>query len=1481
MKELVKRLTLLAVSGGTSPRRAPRVIAALLIILSGLSIMTTLKGSQALSAKMQDLAREMPIIRPVADFFTSYASPQSVAITMRETVSDCYFVSGVSKRTVSVEVSWTGLSDNDTITVSLPGSLNGVTSRIITQKSTQGSLGGQTVSPIVTPQVVAFEIPSTFSGTLTASGPSGAAANPITITRTGTCEPRVCAPGTLGGMVFADYNRDGIKQDTEYSGVAGVKVTAYSKRRVTFSATSNEFGVWCMQIPSERYPVRLEFENIPPEYAGGRSTVIPSNSSGEVVPVVGRTSMGIMQFISAPSQTVDLGVVDPRDYCQADPYVYAPCYVMNDPLPGASGVKDFPVLIRIPYSAVNVDPLLGAWGGGANPKSSQMQSIASAKELGSVWSVAYHRQRKLLFVGATLRRHSGYGPKGLGGIYVVDPTGTGVTGYGSGASGNVKDSFSVESDLNVPVQNPASPIGGALLGPAANTGRGLPSNNGGRSNDSDAFDALGKVGLGGMAISEDGGKLYFVNQYDKKLYWIDISGYDGTSATRPAASAVSSVAIPNPGCTGGAWRPSGVKVRKGGDVYVSGVCDAQTSQLISDLRGSVQAFNHTTSAWRSIFDFPLTYPKGASISQRGWKPWQSTFSALLTMSGGSYVQVAQPMFTDIAFDVDGAMVLGFNDRSGMQTASPNYGQTGSSDIGGYVGGDLLRAFFSGSAFVLENNAKAGPNNGSAPNNYEGPGFGEFYFDNWSSTGHSETFTGGIAIRPGSGEVISSAMDPVNSSIVASGLRINSNLTGAATKGIAVYTSGDGSHGTQYVGKSTGIGDVELACELGGDLELGNRIWFDENGNGNQEMAEPGVGTAALKRNGQPHFAANVPVQLWKGSTQVGQTTANADGYYLFNSKNVNMNGATKILENTDYEIRIDMNVVTGNAFKLIGVSKKDNIAGATGDQRDSDAELINGFAVIKVRTGGPGEVEHKYDFGFTRYFLMFEMSAIGNEANDAPIEGERMNQGTGPMPVMTGGGAGTTPVKGSTTPTGQSTQPGQSNQPGQAGKLVTAGTEATSYMVPKCLTPGGLTESMATFMNPTPVTVPLSRVYLDVSPTVSAVYYPSAKMTTSSGSIISNPGTIQMVGNRIVWDGSIGSMEKLTITYFVQAGDYNPGTQICTTGIIYWDSDNSGAIDENADNYQERDICAPLNCPRLGAGDYPSSVTALADQKPGSVLIYNLYSSSVNTQRENSRITLTNVHPVLTAYVHLFFIDGTSCSVADRLVTLTANQTVSMLMSDEDPGVTGYAIAVSVDDYGCPNSFNYLVGETLVKMESGFSANLPAVGVSAVLGGLPKPLPCDSTWVSAVLRFDGVSYMGLPRTLAVSSLMPRADGSQTLLVLNRLGGSMMSGVPTVGQLNGLLFDDAETSASFALTGNNCQLRGIINNNFPRTAPRYDQLIPAGRTGWMKFSTSTDTGLTGSVITYNPTTNFSSGHNLHTLSTTNSVQITIPVYPPNF
>jgi len=310
------------------------------------------------------------------------------------------------------------------------------------------------------------------------------------------------------------------------------------------------------------------------------------------------------------------------------------------------------------------------------------------------------------------------------------------------------------------------------------------------------------------------------------------------------------------------------------------------------------------------------------------------------------------------------------------------------------------------------------------------------------------------------------------------------------------------------------------------------------------------------------------------------------------------------------------------------------------------------------------------------------------------------------------------------------------------------------------------------------------------------------------------------------------------------------------------------------------------NC--MGTGEFTivvqGATSPVSDQRAGSVLIYNLYTSSTDPNRQNTRISITNIEPTRAAFVHLFFVDGATCGVADSFICLTANQTASFLASDLDPGTTGYIVAVAVDRTGCPVDFNFLIGDEYVKFASGHAANLGAEVVAAIAGGLPV---CNENSTTAELAFDGKSYSVLPHALALDNVGSRADGNDTLLILNRIGGNLATGAATLGSIFGLLYDDAENTFSFTFSSGACQFRAPVGpSGFPRTTPRFDGVIPAGRSGWMKLWIASETAaMTGAAINFNANAAasagaFNQGHNLHVLTTTNAMVYTIPIFPPS-
>lgn len=375
-----------------------------------------------------------------------------------------------------------------------------------------------------------------------------------------------------------------------------------------------------------------------------------------------------------------------------------------------------------------------------------------------------------------------------------------------------------------------------------------------------------------------------------------------------------------------------------------------------------------------------------------------------------------------------------------------------------------------------------------------------------------------------------------------------------------------------------------------------------------------------------------------------------------------------------------------------------------------------------------------------------------------------------------------------------------------------------------------------------------------------------------SCTVTPNVGTCTVTDILVKYEGTLAIGQTVTITYLARVSNAAaPQSQICVR--------NEYAFDDIPAFRSE--LCKPLTCSPVGPGVVPPIISEASDQKPGAVLIYNVYTSgATNGNSQNTRINITNTNPTVPAFVHLFFV-AESCSVADSYVCLTGNQTASFLTSDLDPGTNGYLVAVAVNETGCPTNHNYLTGDEYVKFSSGHEANLGAIAISQITTNLTI---CYDNLALVSLNFNGVSYNKVPAVLAMSSVGSKADGNDALLILNRIGGNLGIGAEPLGTLFGILYDDAENALSFNVTGG-CQLRSSLSNNFPRTTPRFETYIPAGRTGWLKVSNQTGAiGMTGAVINFNGNaTNsagaFKQGHNLHALTLTTSNFI-IPVFPPN-
>lgn len=536
---------------------------------------------------------------------------------------------------------------------------------------------------------------------------------------------------------------------------------------------------------------------------GNGTTATNANSGGSLL----RDSDGVADVggVGNVGVTFKTGVSGVNNHTYDFGFKNAPV-VTFDPPPGPSAFS-CPTDVRLATSVqVNGDSqAAGSTGAGVNGlitfdyaatgELAAPFSKATAGQVGSVWGLSYDVSSKKLYAAAFLKRHASFGPNGIGAIYQMD-----------GASATPTPSLLIDLVANGVDVGTSSRVAssGAVDDPNE-----LPADASQPSWDRDAFAQIGKISLGDIDISADGKTLWAVNLKQRELVEINL-----TNTTVTAKHAIT-----DPGCSNGEFRPWAVKVRDG-KVWVGTVCSAETSQQAADLKAYVQAFDGTT--FTTATSFALNYSKGSIGNGPGdekWQPWKDTFT---TLASGDFAIYPQPILSDIEFDMDGSLILGFMDRMGHQVGGVNYTPNYPDDdtmIQGQTGGDIIRVCNNGGKYELENNATCSSGSTTGKDNGQGVGNGEYYwgdmwdFNPFNADGgfHQETSFGGLAFKAGSGEIAVTAMNPLNPNANAGGVIWLDNATGgrAANAGVQVYRQQDGT--SPYFGKASGMGDVELFC----------------------------------------------------------------------------------------------------------------------------------------------------------------------------------------------------------------------------------------------------------------------------------------------------------------------------------------------------------------------------------------------------------------------------------------------------------------------------------------------------------------------------------------------------------------------------------------------------------------------------------------------------------------------------------------------
>jgi hypothetical protein len=253
--------------------------------------------------------------------------------------------------------------------------------------------------------------------------------------------------------------------------------------------------------------------------------------------------------------------------------------------------------------------------------------------------------------------------------------------------------------------------------------------------------------------------------------------------------------------------------------------------------------------------------------------------------------------------------------------------------------------------------------------------------------------------------------------------------------------------------------------------------------------------------------------------------------------------------------------------------------------------------------------------------------------------------------------------------------------------------------------------------------------------------------------------------------------------------------------------------------------------PQVGSNAQRS---AASSTKAGSILFFHKFTSNAERPNEiNTLLTITNTNPRDPINVRVFLVSD--CSVEDRFVTLVANQSRALLAGKEVPGKTGYAVAIAVNSQGLPTQFNWLIGNTNIRGEWGHEASYNALAVAKRSRG---PLSSNDSGIAADILFNDVDYDRLPKTVAIDHLQNQDAVYDPLFItdvaLFSPAADLSGSTPSKIKLNATAYNS--TGQSFPQTTDiGCGLNASVSEIW--TAPPFNQIIAANRTGWATFAAS--------------------------------------------
>ncbi|MEM9774084.1 MAG: SdrD B-like domain-containing protein [Chloroflexota bacterium] len=727
----------------------------------------------------------------------------------------------------------------------------------------------------------------------------------------------------MSGTAWLDTNINGIIDDGE-PGIGGITVVGQDETGVILETMTADNGTWSL-APFDGQRVFIQYK-LPDD--GPLSLYLPSLAGAYTVRTLS---------IGPESIDADAGYFDPNGFCAANPELVISQYTVGNS--AGAGLSNFGPIGAAYSFQYEIS------GGEDSSDYRQPNLITPLTDVGAIWGLAWDEAAKKLYQSAVVKRHTGMGPLGIGGIYITD--------------------LSLGSETSEFIDLAAAGVNVGSL-----SERDLPSDPTGKSRDPEAFAAAGKIGIGGIDLSPDGQTLFAVNLAEKTLVSIETA----------TATVISQTPIPEAECTSGETRPFAVKVADSGDVFVGAVCSAENDGTAEDL--SAHVFKLLGDQFESVISFPIgTLERGqltGSLISGDWLPWSDEWIKIVDSfeQDGEIVEEERtegatpvPMLTDLEFDDDGSLILALSDRTGFNTGKEQLKPFDTSDEKLYsrsVGGDIMRACLIEDGFVIEGQ------DGCPLNRTEGFGGFEYYVGEQYDA-NFETALGAVALLPGSGEVVATVSTPlIATNGLTGGVRWLDNLTGETRRGYQI------TRGNDSFGVSQSLGDVEVICRPA-PQDVGSRVWRDINNNGVYD-----AGDSALP---------NVPIELFNVKTNevIASAVSDTNGRFGFSTSTIpgSPSFATGIVisPGESYQLRtpIDQGAIAG----LTVISEDESIQSVL----TNDAVIAERRAVINFVPDQEKDLT-QLDFGF-----VLQAQASAAEGDDSLQPGSNV---VGAEDVQTG-----------------------------------------------------------------------------------------------------------------------------------------------------------------------------------------------------------------------------------------------------------------------------------------------------------------------------------------------------------------------------------------------------------------------------------------------------------------------------------------------